>query len=156
MPQVGHRELAEILRAGIMAGDYPAGSTLPKQDEIAAEYGVNVKTVRSAVAILEAEGLVTPVRRRGTVVRQRPPMRRLGAERYAKSGGSTATWSPSPPIGKPPAAPGSPAVSPRTRSPATTDPRTLRARRSWMTSPARPDAAAGSSCSPCKVSNPST
>ena len=61
------------------------GSTLPKQDDLAAEFGVNVKTVRNAVALLEAEGLVTPVRRRGTVVRERPPMRRLGAERYSKS-----------------------------------------------------------------------
>jgi GntR family transcriptional regulator len=39
---------------------------------------VNIKTVRQA--LLEAEGLVTPVRRRGTVVRQRPPMKRLGIE----------------------------------------------------------------------------
>jgi GntR family transcriptional regulator len=85
MTPIGHRELAAVLRAGIVAGDFPAGSTLPKQDEIAAEHGVNVKTVRNAVALLEAEGLVTPVRRRGTVVRERPPMRRLGMERYAKS-----------------------------------------------------------------------
>ena len=49
------------------------------------QYQVNVKTVRNAVALLAAEGLVTPVRRRGTVVRERPPMRRLGIERYAKS-----------------------------------------------------------------------
>ena len=85
MPPIGHRELADTLRKGIVAGDFPPGSTLPKQDALAADYGVNVKTVRNAVALLESEGLVTPVRRRGTVVRERPPMRRLGAERYAKS-----------------------------------------------------------------------
>lgn len=85
MAPIGHRELAEKLRAGIIGGDYPPGTTLPRQDDLAAEYGVNVKTVRNAVALLEAEGLVTPVRRRGTVVRERPKMRRLGAERYAKS-----------------------------------------------------------------------
>jgi GntR family transcriptional regulator len=45
---------------------------------------VNLATVRKAVSVLEAEGLVTPVRRRGTVVRPRPPMRRLGVDRYAK------------------------------------------------------------------------
>jgi hypothetical protein len=49
------------------------------------QYGVNVNTVRKAVGVLEAEGLVTPVRRRGTVVRDRPPMKRLGTDRYAKS-----------------------------------------------------------------------
>jgi GntR family transcriptional regulator len=46
---------------------------------------VNVKTIRNAVALLEAEGLVTPVRRRGTVVRERPVLKRLGVDRYAKS-----------------------------------------------------------------------
>src|SRR6476469_10749870 len=82
---IGYRELASVLRDAIEAGTYPAGSTLPKQEEIADEHGVNVNTVRNAVGVLEAEGLVTPVRRRGTVVRERPPMRRLGAERYSKS-----------------------------------------------------------------------
>jgi len=82
---IGYRELASALRDGIQAGTYPANSTLPKQDEIAAEHGVNVNTVRKAVSVLEAEGLVTPVRRKGTVVRARPPMKRLGVERYAKS-----------------------------------------------------------------------
>lgn len=82
---IGYRELAAALREAIQQGTYPAGSTLPKQEEIAAHYGVNIKTVRQAVGVLEAEGLVTPVRRRGAVVRARPPMKRLGAERYAKS-----------------------------------------------------------------------
>jgi GntR family transcriptional regulator len=82
---LGYRDLAAQLRAGIERGDFPPGSTLPKQADLAAQHGVNIKTVRTAVAALEAEGLVTPVRRRGTVVRERPPMRRLGAERYAKS-----------------------------------------------------------------------
>ncbi len=81
----GYKELAAVLRAGIQSGQYLPGSTLPKQADLADEYGVNIKTVRNAVALLESEGLVTPVRRRGTVVRSRPPMRRLGSERYAKS-----------------------------------------------------------------------
>ncbi|MFI5840356.1 GntR family transcriptional regulator [Catenuloplanes sp. NPDC051500] len=81
----GYRELAAILRTAILNGDYAEGTTLPKQDEIATQHGVNIKTVRQAVRILEAEGLVTPVRRRGTVVRPRLAMKRLGADRYAKS-----------------------------------------------------------------------
>lgn len=67
------------------AGDYAPESTLPKRKELAAEYGVAPETVARATKQLEAEGLITSVRRRGTVVRSRPPMRRLGAERYAKS-----------------------------------------------------------------------
>jgi GntR family transcriptional regulator len=81
----GYRDLAEALREAILRGDYAPGSTLPKQEEIADQHGVNVGTVRKAVGLLEAEGLVTPVRRRGTVVRPRPPMKRLGTDRYAKS-----------------------------------------------------------------------
>jgi GntR family transcriptional regulator len=81
---IGYRELAGILREGIERGEYESGSTLPKQEELAEKHGVNLGTVRKAVGVLQAEGLVTPVRRRGTVVRPRPPMRRLGVERYAK------------------------------------------------------------------------
>jgi GntR family transcriptional regulator len=81
----GYRELAGELRQAIVNGTYPPDSTLPKQNEIAEHYRVNIKTVRQAIRLLEAEGLVTPVRRRGTVVRSRPPMRRLGMDRYAKS-----------------------------------------------------------------------
>lgn len=83
--RIGYRDLAAILRAAIQRGDYPPDTTLPKQVELAEQHGVNLGTVRKAVNVLEAEGLVTPVRRRGTVVRSRPPVRRLGAERYAKS-----------------------------------------------------------------------
>jgi GntR family transcriptional regulator len=81
----GYREVAAILRDAILRGDYPPDTTLPKQDELAETYQVNINTVRKAVSALEAEGLVTPVRRRGTVVRPRPPMKRLGVDRYAKS-----------------------------------------------------------------------
>lgn len=82
---LGYKELAGELRAQIAQGTPAPGDTLPRQSDLAEEYGVNVKTVRAAVALLEAEGLVTPVRRRGTVIRERPSMRRLGAERYSKS-----------------------------------------------------------------------
>ncbi|MGW0006117.1 GntR family transcriptional regulator [Nocardia grenadensis] len=83
-PISGYRELAASLRTAIQDGTYPPGSTLPKQDALAEQYGVNIKTVRQAVGLLDAEGLVTPIRRRGTVVRERPPMKRLGADRYSK------------------------------------------------------------------------
>ncbi|MGN2640663.1 GntR family transcriptional regulator [Nocardia takedensis] len=81
----GYREVAASLREDIQSGDYAPGTTLPKQNELAERFRVNVKTIRLAVAQLEAEGLVTPIRRRGTVVRERPAMKRLGIERYAKS-----------------------------------------------------------------------
>lgn len=81
----GYKELAAELRTLIAQGTPAPGDTLPRQADLAEKYGVNVKTVRAAVALLEAEGLVTPVRRRGTVVREQPVMKRLGTERYSKS-----------------------------------------------------------------------
>lgn len=82
---LGYRELASELRVAIERGEHARGATLPKQADLAERFGVNIKTVRAAVSLLESEGLVTPVRRRGTVVREQPPMRRLGIDRYAKS-----------------------------------------------------------------------
>ncbi|MFI6216619.1 GntR family transcriptional regulator [Nocardia brasiliensis] len=80
----GYREVADSLREAIQRGEYAPGATLPKQNELAERFGVNIKTVRQAVGQLEAEGLVTAIRRRGTVVRERPPMQRMGSARYSK------------------------------------------------------------------------
>lgn len=82
---IGYREVAAHLREAIQSGTFAPGSTLPNQSDLARSHAVSLGTIRKAVGLLEAEGLVTPVRRRGTVVRPRPPMRRLGPERYAKS-----------------------------------------------------------------------
>lgn len=76
--------MAAELRTAIERGDYAPGDMLPRQVDIAAQYDVNVVTVRRAIRALASEGLVTPVQGRGTLVRTRPPIRRLGAERYAR------------------------------------------------------------------------
>ncbi|GAA3356179.1 GntR family transcriptional regulator [Saccharopolyspora gregorii] len=83
--QTSYGLVADTLRRKIISGEYAPDTTLPKQADLAASFDVNLGTVRRAIALLEAEGLVTPIRRRGTVVRSQPPMRRLGADRYAKS-----------------------------------------------------------------------
>ncbi|MFJ4109423.1 GntR family transcriptional regulator [Oerskovia enterophila] len=74
-----YEEIATKLRAAIERGEYPAGSTLPKQEVIAQQEGVSIKTVRAAVNLLARDGVVTPVRRRGTVVRETPRRIGLGA-----------------------------------------------------------------------------
>lgn len=78
----GYREIADDLRAGILRGDYLPGQTIPKLEELQQQYGVNKETARRAVTVLRAEGLVTPVTRRGTVVRDRSPVR-LDIARHA-------------------------------------------------------------------------
>jgi DNA-binding GntR family transcriptional regulator len=61
--------IAAELRARVEAGEWPPGSTLPRMADLAREYGVNRDTLARAIAILEGEGLVWAVPRRGTVVR---------------------------------------------------------------------------------------
>lgn len=69
------QDIADALRDAIARGDYPPETTIPKETELMAMHGAGRETVRRAVIQLTAEGLVAPVRRRGTVVRARPARR---------------------------------------------------------------------------------
>jgi DNA-binding GntR family transcriptional regulator len=60
-------QVAERLRAEIVAGERPAGSRL-RQVEIARRYGVSTTPVREALAALQQEGLVRLHPQRGAVV----------------------------------------------------------------------------------------
>ncbi|UKZ02865.1 GntR family transcriptional regulator (plasmid) [Streptomyces viridifaciens] len=77
MTAPAYRQVAAELRAAIERGDYPEGSVLPKLEEIAQQYGIAKQTAREAIGELENEGLVEPVRRRGTVVRPAPNRQHL-------------------------------------------------------------------------------
>lgn len=68
---LGYREIAAHLRDQIERGEIPPGSTLPKLEELMSTYGVARQTARSAIAELAHLGLVTPIRKRGTIVRRR-------------------------------------------------------------------------------------
>jgi DNA-binding FadR family transcriptional regulator len=57
--------VADKLRSRILSGELPDGSMLPKQDDLLAEFRVSPPSLREALRILEAEGLVTV--RRGNV-----------------------------------------------------------------------------------------
>jgi DNA-binding FadR family transcriptional regulator len=61
----------EALGADIVAGRYPPGVLLPKEAELEAEYGVSRTSVREAMRVLGAKGLVEIRRRYGTSVRDR-------------------------------------------------------------------------------------
>jgi DNA-binding FadR family transcriptional regulator len=60
--------VARDLLSRIVSAEVAVGSVLPKEDDLAASYGVNRSVVREAVKLLEVHRLVRPVRRRGTVV----------------------------------------------------------------------------------------
>jgi GntR family transcriptional regulator len=77
----GYRDIAADLRDAITRGEYRPGQTIPKLEELMRRYSVGKETARRAVALLQAEGMVNPVRRRGTVVRDPAPVR-LSVDRY--------------------------------------------------------------------------
>jgi GntR family transcriptional regulator len=70
-----YRVIADDLRRRIVAGEYPSGESLPRQADLAASYETKRAVIAEAVRVLEGEGMVRAVRRRGTVV-QWPAVRR--------------------------------------------------------------------------------
>ena len=65
-----YHQVKESLRERIEAGEWPPGSRIPTEKELAAEYGVSQITVRQALARLATEGLVERCQGRGTFVSQ--------------------------------------------------------------------------------------
>lgn len=61
--------IAADLRAAITRGDIPAGTRIPTEAKLVAEYHVSTIAVRNAIAILKAEGLVDGRRGSGVYVR---------------------------------------------------------------------------------------
>jgi len=65
-------QIADDLRAGIVAGRYPVGDRLPVERELAKRYGVTAMTVRHGVGVLRAEGVIVSREKRGHFVARLP------------------------------------------------------------------------------------
>lgn len=61
-------EIYEALKKSIISKEYYPGAKLPKEIDLAQEMGVARKTLRSALAILEEEGLIERLPSKGTFV----------------------------------------------------------------------------------------
>ncbi|WP_414169673.1 GntR family transcriptional regulator [Streptoverticillium reticulum] len=76
-------QVSQSLRASILGRRPEDPLRLPTEDALAAHYGVSVLTMRQALKELEAEGLITRHRRRGTFIepsaRSSAPVRLLGS-----------------------------------------------------------------------------
>jgi DNA-binding LacI/PurR family transcriptional regulator len=72
------RLLAERLRDQLTDGRWPVGARLPTEPQLAAEHAVGVNTVRRAVGLLVAEGIVERRQGSGTYVAHRPSSRVAG------------------------------------------------------------------------------
>ncbi|MDH6137461.1 GntR family transcriptional regulator [Kitasatospora sp. MAA4] len=64
-----HKQVATAMRTSITAGEWPPGTQLPTETDLATTYGVSRPTVRLAVAALRTEGLLDVKQGRGTFVR---------------------------------------------------------------------------------------
>nr|BFD83587.1 GntR family transcriptional regulator [Streptomyces sp. Xyl84] len=75
--------IADDLRSQITTGRIKAGERLPSEPDLASRYSVSLPTLRSALAVLQGEGLIEKVHGRGNFVRC--PLRRityLGGAQY--------------------------------------------------------------------------
>ena len=77
-----YRQVADELRRRILAGAIPAGSLLPTEPQLIAEFGVSRGTIREALGLLRAEGLVVTEHGRGSYARPILPVTRRGSDRY--------------------------------------------------------------------------
>lgn len=78
------RQIADHLRAAIVAGKLAEGQRLPSESQLMDHYGVARMTLRQALGILQGEGLVVSEHGRGVFVRPRPQVRRLASDRFAR------------------------------------------------------------------------
>lgn len=69
-----HR-IAEGLRERLEAGEFLAGTRLPSEPELARRLGVSRSSLRSAITLLEADGLLRRMHGSGTFVTDRPLLR---------------------------------------------------------------------------------
>ncbi len=63
-----YQQLAGILAARIARGDWAPGRRMASETDLQQQYGLSRKTVRRAIAVLVADGLVDVVPQRGTYV----------------------------------------------------------------------------------------
>lgn len=89
-----YRQIAADLREAIEAEEYGPGAHLPTITELASRYGVAPMTVRTALRLLESEGLVRIEHGAGTVVLDRRVVV-VELSRYAdvmRPGGNLGPW----------------------------------------------------------------
>jgi GntR family transcriptional regulator len=67
-PVPPYLQLAQIIREQVKSGELAPGTRLPSLLDMAAQYQVAVPTVRKAMAVLKAEGLVVGVAGYGTFI----------------------------------------------------------------------------------------
>ncbi|MGW4030733.1 GntR family transcriptional regulator [Streptomyces sp. NPDC004838] len=89
--QPEYLRIAADLRRRISSGEFGPGDRLPTLPALCTEYRVSETTIRNALGLLRGEGLIETRARAGTLVRPRPPVHRLPADRYRSTPGAAST-----------------------------------------------------------------
>jgi DNA-binding GntR family transcriptional regulator len=71
--------VAKLLAQRIAGGDYPVGTVLPNEVDLAAQLGVSRSTVRAALGELQQAGMISRKRNAGTRVESVQPLRGPGS-----------------------------------------------------------------------------
>lgn len=74
-----YAQIAEALRHTIQQKVYQVGDRIPTESQLAAQFGVNRHTIRSAIALLRDEGIVRVEQGRGTFVISAPIRYAIGS-----------------------------------------------------------------------------
>lgn len=76
-PRARYQQVADELREAIKKGEFPPGSMLPSQPDLARQYDLNQTSINRAIAVLRSEGLVRIERGRGAFVLEIPTVKRV-------------------------------------------------------------------------------
>ncbi len=78
------RQIADHIRTAVERERLTEGEKIPSEAALMDHYGVARMTVRSALQQLQTEGLIVSEHGRGVFVRNRPPVKRLASDRFAR------------------------------------------------------------------------
>jgi GntR family transcriptional regulator len=85
MPEPAYVRIAGEYARRIRSGELAPGTQLPSYSEIVERHDVSDIVARRAVELLQSQGLVRSVRRRGTFVADRPNLVRVSPERQTET-----------------------------------------------------------------------
>ncbi|RSN38550.1 GntR family transcriptional regulator [Amycolatopsis sp. WAC 04197] len=77
-------QITDTLRQRVVTGVYEPGEVLPPIPDLAKEFGVSAMPVRQALDRLKAQGVLVSRQGLGNFVRQLPPLRHHGTDRYRR------------------------------------------------------------------------
>lgn len=80
-----YQRIADELRRGISEGTYAAGARLPTETDLSEQFKVSLPTVRQALSVLRAEGLIESRHGIGTFVKESRRLQRRSRHRYGRA-----------------------------------------------------------------------